>query len=129
LSGASTNGTNDPDGDGFINNLEYFFDGNPTQGSPPLLTAVASGSQLVFSFIGSTNTNTVNPGAISYVVQSSTNLSVAWTNNTNATLAISNSTNQSGVLLSNQYARRQFLTPASDSGTKYFYRIQATSAQ
>jgi hypothetical protein len=129
LSGTNTIGTNDPDADGFINNLEYYFDGNPTEGSPALLTAVASGSQVVLSFIGSTNTNAVNPGAISYVVQSSANLSGAWTNNTNATLAISVSTNQNGVLLSNQYERKQFLTPASDSGTKYFYRIQATSAQ
>jgi autotransporter-associated beta strand protein len=123
----NTNGTADPDGDGFNNNLEYAFDGNPTIGSPSLLSVSRSGSSALFSFLASTNTNSANSGAFTYFVQSTTNLSTgAWTND--STVTVTNSTNQTNpaILLYPGYVRREFSVPATN---KAFYRIQATNSQ
>jgi fibronectin-binding autotransporter adhesin len=123
----NTNGTADPDGDGFNNNLEYAFDGNPTVGSPSLLSVGRSGSSALFSFLASTNTNSANSGTFTYFVQCTTNLSTgAWTND--STVTVTNSTNQTNpaILLYPSYVRREFSVPATN---KAFYRIQATNSQ
>ena len=121
---SNTNGNADPDDDGFDNNMEFAFDGDPTVGSPAMISAASSGSGSVFSFLASTNTN-----AVTYVVQSTTNLStVSWTNNTDVTLSITNSANQTNpaILLAPSYVRREFtVTPA---GSNSFYRVKATIA-
>jgi hypothetical protein len=54
-------------------------------------------------------------------VQTNAALTNAWTGP--AAVAISNSIDQSGVLISNDYTRKEFSVPASG---KNFYRIQAT---
>jgi hypothetical protein len=118
---SNTNGTADPDGDGFNNNMESCFDGDPTVGSPALLTsALGSNGSKIFSFIASTNT-----AQVTYTVQSTAKLTNAWTNNIVATLAISNSTNQTGVLLPSLYKRKEFWN-GPDENLGYFYRVQAT---
>jgi len=117
-----TNGTADPDNDGFVNNMEYAFDGDPTVGTPSFLTATAAGTNIVISFVGLIDTN-----AVSYTVQSSTNLATGgWADNAPATAAITVSTNQSGVLLTNNYVRQEFLVPG---GANTFYRVRALIAQ
>jgi len=110
----NTAGTNDPDGDNFNNNTEFAFDGNPAVGSPAFLTAVKSGTNVVFNYIAQTNTN-----AVTYAVQSTTNLTNAWTN---AVVTISNSSNQGGINLTNDYIRKEFVVPAAGNR---FYRVQA----
>jgi autotransporter-associated beta strand protein len=117
-----TNGAADPDGDGFDNNMEFAFNGNPTVGSPAMISAASSAAGPVFSFLASTNTN-----AVTYVVQSTTDLrTVPWADNSGVTASITNSSNQANVPLAPSYVRREFtVTPA---GSKFFYRVKATIA-
>jgi autotransporter-associated beta strand protein len=115
LSGTNAAGTADPDGDGFDNNLEFAFGGNPTNGTPALLDSVSDGTNATFYFVANTNTS-----AVTYQVQSTPNLTNAWTNNP-ATVSVSG--DQTGVLLSPDYERRQFTVPLSS--TNSFYRVQA----
>ncbi len=117
LTGPDALGTADPDGDGFSNNLEFAFDGNPTVGTPALLSVTKSGSEAVFNFVARKNP----PGGVTYDVQSTTNLaSGPWGS---AGITPSVSTNQSGILIPADYERRQFSVPASG---KSFYRVQGT---
>ena len=114
----NSSGTDNPDGDPFNNNMEFAFDGNPTVGSPALLTAVKSGTNAVFNFVAMTNTN-----AVTYQVQNTTNLAVGpWTN---SPVTISNSTNQSGISQTNIYARKEFVVPGTSNN---FFRVQASIA-
>jgi fibronectin-binding autotransporter adhesin len=117
LTGPDALGTADPDGDGFSNNLEYAFDGNPTVGTPALLTVTKSGSDAVFNFVARKNP----PGGVTYDVQSTANLASGPWGSAGITPSIS--TNQSGILIPADYERRQFSVPASG---KNFYRVQGT---
>lgn len=112
-----TAGTSDPDGDSFNNNTEFAFDGNPAVGTPALLTAVRSGTNVVFTYLARTNTNEVT-----YFVQSTANLTNSWTN---AAVTVSDATNQTGINLTNEYVRKQFVVPAEGNR---FYRLQAILA-
>jgi fibronectin-binding autotransporter adhesin len=116
----NTAGTADPDGDGFVNNLEFAFDGNPTVGTPALMTARSLGTNAVFNWIERKNP----PGGVTYVVQRSSALTNGWTAATG--LTISNSTNTNGILQPADYERREFVVPAAG---KDFYRVQATVAE
>jgi len=123
LTGTNTNGTADPDGDGFNNDLEFAFDGNPTVGTASLLTVTSSGSSAVFNFLASTN-----PAAVFYTVQATTNLSTSpWADDIGVTASVTNSANQTNppILLAPEYVRREFSLPATN---KSFYRVKATIA-
>ena len=123
LTGTNTNGTADPDGDGFNNDLEFAFDGNPTVGTASLLTVTSSGSNAVFNFVASTN-----PAAVLYTVQATTNLSTSpWADDIGVTASVTNSANQTNppILLAPEYVRREFSLPATN---KSFYRVKATIA-
>ncbi len=109
----NTAGTDNPDGDPFNNDNEFAFDGNPAVGSPALLKASKVGTNSLFSWVQR------NSG-VTYQVQGTTNLTVAWTNTTG--LTISNSADQSG-LLGDDYTRVEFETPANGA---QFHRVQAT---
>jgi autotransporter-associated beta strand protein len=123
LTGPDSLGDADPDGDGFNNNLEYAFGGNPTVGTPTLLKSVLSGSNIICSFVASTNAS-----ALTYLVESTTNLVTGpWTSNA-VTTAITNSADQSNVLLYPEYVRRGFEAPATNAAGKIFYRIKANIA-
>jgi autotransporter-associated beta strand protein len=112
-----TAGDADPDGDGFDNNMEFAFDGNPTVGTPALLTATKSGADAVFNFVARKDP----PGGATYQVQSTADLAVGpWTN---SAVTVSNSLNQTGILVPAEYERREFTVPAS---SKNFYRVQGT---
>ena len=120
---SNTNGTADPDGDGFNNDLEFAFDGNPTFGTASLLTVTSSGSNAVFNFVASTN-----PAAVLYTVQATTNLSTSpWADDIGVTASVTNSANQTNppILLAPEYVRREFSLPATN---KSFYRVEATIA-
>ena len=116
LSGTNAATTADPDLDGFNNNSEYYFDGNPTNSTPYLLRVTPSSTNAVFNWIQR------NSG-VSYEVQTNSTLTNVWTGP--AAVTISNSANQSGVLLTNDYMRKEFIVPASG---KSFYRVKATIA-
>jgi len=111
---SNTNGSADPDGDGFVNNVEYAFDGNPTVGTPALMTVRVVGTNATFNWLQRTN------GA-NYIVQNSTALTNGWTGP--AAVTVSNSVDQTGIPLSPEYVRREFQVPLAD---KDFYRVQAT---
>jgi hypothetical protein len=117
--GAFTNtaGTDDPDGDGFVNDLEFAFDGNPTTGTPSLMTVTSAGTNAVFNYVVRKDP----PGGVTYQVQKSTALTNGWTEATG--LTISNSLDQTGILIPADYERREFIVPASG---KDFYRVQGT---
>jgi fibronectin-binding autotransporter adhesin len=115
----NTAGTDNPDGDPFDNNEEFAFDGNPTIGTGALLVATKAGTNTVFNYVALTNTNTAT-----YQVQNTTNLSAGpWTN---SVVTISNSTNQTGINLTNDYVRKEFVVPGTNND---FYRVRATLAQ
>ena len=123
LTGTNASGTADPDGDGFNNDLEFAFDGNPTVGTASLLTVTSSGSNAVFNFLASTN-----PAAVFYTVQATTNLSTSpWADDIGVTASVTNSANQTNppILLAPEYVRREFSLPATN---KSFYRVKATIA-
>ena len=110
LSGSNTNPTADPDGDGFDNNDEYAFGGNPTNPTPYLINI--SGSNI--SYIGLTNANT------NYTVQNTTNLSTGpWTN---YATTVTNATNQLNIPLPAYYERKEFSVLVT-AGTNNFYRV------
>jgi autotransporter-associated beta strand protein len=109
--------TADPDGDAFANDEEFAFDGNPTVGSPALLTAVKAGTNAVFNFVARKNP----PGGVTYQVQGTTNLSAGpWTN---SSVTVSNAVNQGGLNIPADYERHEFVVPASG---REFYRVEAS---
>ena len=120
----SLTGTNalpaaDPDGDTFSNEEEFAFDGNPTIGTPALLTATKAGTNTIFNFVARKDP----PGGVTYQVRSITNLSAgSWTN---SPVIVSNSANQSGLNLPADYERKEFAVPAPG---KEFYRVDAAIA-
>lgn len=117
-----TAGTADPDGDGYNNNMEFAFDGDPTVGSPALISVASSADGPVFSFLARRDT-----GAVSYVVESTSDLStVPWTDNNVVTASIKESSNQANVPLAGSYVRLEFTVTAA--GGKSFYRVRATIA-
>lgn len=107
-----TNPTADPDGDGFDNNDEYAFGGNPTNPTPYLINI--SGSNI--SYLGLTNNAVPSP----YTVQNTTNLATGpWTN---YATTVTNATNQLNIPLPSYYQRKEFTVPIT-SGTNNFYRV------
>ena len=113
LTGAETNRTADPDGDGFDNNKEYAFDGNPTVGTPSLLSSSNNGSSAVFRFTG------LKGAEANYTVQNTTNLSTTAFAPTSIPVTLSS--DQTGLLLPVSYERREFSVPLS--ATNNFYRV------
>jgi hypothetical protein len=108
----------DPDGDGFDNGTEFAFDGDPTVGTPALLTITTTASQAVITFVAH---NSLFPD--NYVVLSTTNLATAaFAPNAVATAAVEDSADQNGVLLNSTYTRKQFAVPVS---FKEFFRVYA----
>jgi autotransporter-associated beta strand protein len=115
----NTAGTDNPDGDPFDNNEEFAFDGNPTVGSPALLTAVKSGTNTVFNYVARKNP----PGGVTYQVQATTNLAAGpWTN---ASVTVSNSANTDGLNIPADYERKEFIVPVPG---QQFFRVQAIIA-
>jgi autotransporter-associated beta strand protein len=112
LTGTNALPTADPDGDGLANEVEFAFGGDPTVGTPALMTARLAGTNAVFNWIERTN-------GVNYEVQTSGLLTNGWIA---ASVTISNSTNQSGVLLAPEYVRREFVVPAAG---RNFYRVLA----
>ena len=112
----NTAGNADPDGDGFDNDVEFAFDGNPTVGTPALMTATPVGSNAVFNWIQRTND-------VGYTVQKNGTLTNEWTEAIG--LTISDSTNQTGVLLAPTYVRKEFII--TNATGKDFYRVTAVA--
>lgn len=107
----------DPDHDGYANNLEFAFDGNPTEPNGSFLAAYSSGSNAVFSFVAR---KTDTAGAL-YQVQSTTSLAAGFTNDNGVNLLPGD---PAGIPLPSQYDRLEFSVPLTES--KKFYRVQAT---
>jgi autotransporter-associated beta strand protein len=111
----NTAGNADPDGDEFDNDVEFAFDGNPTVGTPALMTATPVGSNAVFNWIQRTND-------VGYMVQKNGTLTNEWTEAIG--LTVSDSTDQTGVLLAPTYVRKEFII--TNATGKDFYRVRAT---
>lgn len=111
LSPASAGGTDDPDGDGFDNNTEYAFGGDPTSPTPNLFQI--SGSSISFLGLGDSDA--------SYSVQTTANLATGpWTN---YLFPQTNSSDQLNIPLSSFYERKQLTIPLTP-GTNGFYRVK-----
>ena len=115
---SQTAGTDDPDGDGYNNNMEFAFGGNPTVGSGSVLSAALVGSDVVFSYVAVTN-----PKAVTYEVQCTTDLSAStWFK---SDVIPTRSANQEGISQPSSYERMEFRVPVT---AREFYRVQATIA-
>lgn len=107
----------DPDGDGYANNAEFAFDGNPMVPTAALLGYASSSSNMVVSFAA----RNTDPAGATYQVQSTTNLNTSFSDDTNVTLVTGN---PDGILVPSQYHRLQFTVPLA--GARKFYRVRAT---
>jgi fibronectin-binding autotransporter adhesin len=111
----STAGTDNPDGDPFNNNMEFAFDGNPTVGSPALLTAAKSGTNAVLQYVAR------NSG-VTYTVKGTTNLATGgWTN---ASVTVTNSSDTNSINIPADYTRKEFRVPAAGN---QFFRVEAVN--
>jgi len=100
----------DPDGDGFDNNEEYAFGGNPRVGTPALLVMASSN----VSFIG------LKSAPSGYIVQNTTNLSTGpWTN---YPVVMSNTAPPFPIPQPESYQGMGFTVPLTP-GTNNFYRV------
>ena len=113
----NTAGSADPDGDGFVNFAEYAFDGNPTVGTPELLSWSNGTGTATFRFVG------LRGGETNYTVQNTTNLKTSVF--TNTAIPTSVSPDQSGVLLDTFFEKREFTVPLGS--TNNFYRVIFTN--
>jgi autotransporter-associated beta strand protein len=111
----NTAGEADPDGDGFDNNAEFAFDGDPGVPTARLITAVRTNGGMLVSFVR----RTTAAGGATYEIQRNATLTNAWEPYVPAEVMVSTN----AVLLPEFYERVEFLAPA---GTKDFYRVQAT---
>jgi len=107
--------TADPDEDGYDNNLEFAFGTNPTAGTLALLSATRSGENVQVTFV-----RLIGSSSATYVVQSSTDLSVGIWNTTGITPTTAG-VDQTGVPAG--YERVGFTALASGNS---FYRVVAT---
>ena len=114
----NTAGGADPDGDGFKNDTEFAFDGDPTVGSPGFLTASNTGAGNVsISYLR----RKASAGGAAYQIQGNPTLTNAWTNYTSA-IIITNANGTNGIALPDYYERNTFEVPANG---KNFYRVNA----
>jgi len=113
LSGVNAQPTADPDKDGFSNEKEFAFGGNPNTGNAGLLQFSRSGSDLVLIWLERTDAP-----ADAYKVQSTTNMAVPFADDSG--LAPSSSADQTGV--PNGYARKQVNIPIT--GGRSFHRLR-----
>ncbi len=119
LTGTNTNANADPDGDGFINGNEYAFGGNPTVGTPALLSAASSPSNAVIGFIALSN------AASNYTVLSTTNLATSnsWSN---YAATVTNAAPPFTIPLPDYYLGRAFTVPITP-GTNMFFKVVFTN--
>jgi fibronectin-binding autotransporter adhesin len=109
-----TAGTDDPDGDGYNNNMEFAFGTIPTAGSPALLRTATSGGQFVISWLQRIDSSS------NYKVEEATDLVAgSWVTSSARVQSGSGATPPDG------YEWKQIsVTPTG----KKFYRVQATIA-
>ena len=119
ITGTNTNAAADPDGDGFINGNEYAFGGDPTVGTPALLSAASSPSNAVVSFIALSN------AASNYTVLSTTNLATSnsWSN---YDATVTNAAPPFSIPLPDYYLGRSFTVPITP-GTNRFFKVVFTN--
>ncbi len=113
LAGSSALGTSDPDGDGFINDLEFAFGTDPTAFSAALTSASTDGANLVVSYL-------MRGTGVTYVVQTKQDLAdpSPWSA---ASVSVVNGLQSPAP--GDGYVRRQFSVPL---GGRAFYRVQIT---
>lgn len=102
----------DPDGDGYLNDLEYAFGTNPTEGNGAVVEATSDGLTLLVAYLA------LDSGA-TYTVQSVADLATGdWAS---AGITPTASSNQTGVPVG--YTRMEF--SVSDPSGGNFYRVEA----
>ena len=110
----------DPDGDGYNNQQEFAFNGNPVDPTPSMLRIESRGSNAKISFVGRRNTNEA-----AYYIMSTTSLS-SGTWQTNNSVSLIESADQEDVIFPDEYIRREFTVPVSG---RNFFRIKAEVLQ
>lgn len=111
LVGSSALGTSDPDGDSFINDLEFAFGTDPKVSSAAPVSASSDGSNLVVSCL-------MRGTGVTYVVQTKEDLASAspW-----STASVSVVNGPQSPAPADGYVRRQFSVPLAG---RAFYRVQ-----
>ena len=115
LIGNDALGTEDPDHDGFTNEMKFAFGGDPTA---PTASLSATATDMTISFIPC-NTS---PAGATYQVQSTIDLITGFTDDNSVTATPS--ADQTGIPLPSDYQRLEFTVPLVEP--MIFYRIKAT---
>jgi autotransporter-associated beta strand protein len=111
----NTAGDADPDGDGFDNDAEFAFDGDPGVPTANLINAAVADGGVRVSFVR----RTAAAGGAIYEIQRNATLTNVWESYVPAEIVVGTN----GVLLPELYERVEFVAPA---GAKDFFRVQST---
>jgi hypothetical protein len=117
LTGNATDGGADPDQDGYVNDTEFAFDGDPTVPTAALLSNAVVGGNMTIRFVA----RKTDPAGATYQVEAADDLVTGFTGD--PSVVVGTSADQSGILLPDQYERREFTVPL-DGGMR-FYRVKA----
>lgn len=115
LIGNDALGTEDPDHDGFTNEMEFAFGGDPTA---PTTSLSATAADMTISFIA----RNTSPAGATYQVQSTIDLITGFTDDNSVTATPS--ADQTGIPLPSDYQRLEFTVPLVEP--MIFYRIKVT---
>jgi len=118
LIGNDALGTEDPDHDGFTNEMEFAFGGDPTSPTASLSSLSATAADMTISFIA----RSTSPAGATYQVQSTIDLITGFTDDNSVTATPS--ADQTGIPLPSDYQRLEFTVPLVEP--MIFYRIKAT---
>lgn len=128
FSGNAALAGSDPDGDGYANQMEFAFGGDPLSPSGPKLSVTSDALAATFTFLARTANNAVwtaggtSGHGVDYQIQSTQDPAAGFRN---AVIAVSPSQNQDGIASGDfPCSRWEFTAPLSTG--KNFFRIQAT---
>ena len=129
FTGATANGSADPDSDGYSNTTEFAFDADPLSPTASLITVAPAGGNITITFLARVGNSTVwtagnaTGNGANYQIQSSGNLTLGFSSADDVS-NIARADDQTGIQPADfPYVRWEFQAPIS--GEKKFYRVRA----